>query len=99
MKEKNALAPWTGAHGDDQLIGAGPISPSCEAVSICGASKFRCIAETSTLNKLDQTYANIQQILVYALQDYDTSVIPSKSRLSRPSLHSRGVPETRRLAP
>jgi len=64
-------------YGDGQLIGAGPGSPGCETVSLCGTSKFLCIAETSTLNKLDQTYANIQQILVQALQDYDTSVIPA----------------------
>jgi len=64
-------------YGDGQLIGSGPSSPGCETVSICGASKFLCIAETSTLNKLDQTYANIQQILVSALQDYDTNVIPT----------------------
>ena len=46
------------------------------AVSICGAGKFLCIAETSTLNKLDQTYMNIRQILIDALVDYDTNVIP-----------------------
>jgi 5-methylthioadenosine/S-adenosylhomocysteine deaminase len=63
-------------YGDGQLIGAGPSSPGCEAVPICGVSKFLCIAETSTLNKLDQTYANILQILVDALVDYDTNVIP-----------------------
>ena len=39
--------------------------------------KFLCIAEFSTLNKPDQTYANIQQILVNALVDYDTNVIPA----------------------
>jgi hypothetical protein len=63
-------------YGDSQLVGAGPTSPGCEAVSICGTGKFLCVAETSTLNKLDQTYANIHQILVDALVDYDTNVIP-----------------------
>ena len=34
-----------------------------------------CVAETSTSNKLNQTYAQIWQILVDALADYDTSVL------------------------
>jgi 5-methylthioadenosine/S-adenosylhomocysteine deaminase len=64
-------------YGDSQLIGAGPTSPGCETVSVCAAGKFLCIAELSTLNKLDQTYANIRQIIVDALVDYDTNVIPT----------------------
>ena len=64
-------------YGDGQLIGAGPSSPGCEVASICGAGKFLCIAETSALNKLDQTYTNILQVLVDALVDYDTNVIPA----------------------
>ncbi len=62
-------------YGDSQLVGIGPAAPGCEAVSICGASKFVCIAELATLNKLDQTYANILQILVNALSDYDANVL------------------------
>jgi amidohydrolase family protein len=69
-------------YGDSQLIGIGPSSPGCETVSICTVGKFLCIAELSTLNKLDQTYANIRQIIVDALVDYDTNVIPTLAPFS-----------------
>lgn len=62
-------------YGDSQLVDTGPSLPGCETVSICGTSKFLCVAETSALNKLNQTFAQINQILVDALADYDTNVI------------------------
>ncbi len=62
-------------YGDAGLIAAGPSSPGCETTSICGASKFLCVAETSTSDKLNQTYAQIVDILRAALQDYDATVI------------------------
>jgi hypothetical protein len=62
-------------YGDAQLVEAGPSAPGCENVAICGAPKFLCVAETSTLNKLDQTFGQIQQILAAALADYDADVI------------------------
>ena len=34
------------------------------------------MAEDSTLNKMNQTYAEIRQILVDALADYDANVLP-----------------------
>jgi 5-methylthioadenosine/S-adenosylhomocysteine deaminase len=64
-------------YGDAQLVAAGPASPGCEALDVCGADKFICAAETSTLNKLNQTYGEIQQILVDAVVDYDANVLPA----------------------
>ena len=63
-------------YGDGQLIAVGPSLPGCETVSVCDASKFMCIAETSTSNKLNQTYEQIRQNLVGALSDYDAMVGP-----------------------
>lgn len=59
-------------YGEPVLKAAGPATPGCEDVSMCGASKFLCIAEASTANKLNQTYGDILQALKTGLSDYDT---------------------------
>jgi hypothetical protein len=54
-------------YGDAVLQAAGPATPGCEAIDICGAPKFLCVAQSSTANKLDQTYAQITTALGDAL--------------------------------
>jgi imidazolonepropionase-like amidohydrolase len=62
--------------GDAALMAAGPATPGCEAVSVCGASKFICAAETSTANQLNETYAQVVSALTGALTQYDAMVAP-----------------------
>ncbi len=59
-------------YGDAQLQPAAPPTPGCEAISICGAAKFICVAEGSTSDKLNETYAQIATALGNALVDLDT---------------------------
>jgi cytosine/adenosine deaminase-related metal-dependent hydrolase len=58
-------------YGDAALKPLGPTAPGCEDVTICGASKFLCVAEAATTDKLDQTYAQIKAALEAALTDAD----------------------------
>ena len=58
-------------YGDVQLASAGPTSPGCEQVTICGATKFLCVAEAATTDKLDQTHAQIKAALDAALTNTD----------------------------
>ncbi|MCC6994500.1 MAG: amidohydrolase family protein [Deltaproteobacteria bacterium] len=58
-------------YGDRALKAAGPAAPGCEDIDICGVPKFLCIAETSTLNKLNQTFAEVVTALNGAMQAYD----------------------------
>jgi 5-methylthioadenosine/S-adenosylhomocysteine deaminase len=58
--------------GDDQLGAAAPANPGCESIELCGRQKFLCVAEASTANKLNQTYAQIKAALDTALLDLDT---------------------------
>ena len=37
--------------------------PGCEHIDVCGVEKMLCVATTSTLNKLNQTYADIEAAL------------------------------------
>ena len=60
-------------YGDTALELAGPAQPGCEAIDICGASKFLCVATTATTDKLDQTFAQIQAALVQGLADADAA--------------------------
>lgn len=60
--------------GAPEVQAAAPDMPGCEALPICSTNKFLCAAETSTLNKLDQTYAAIVQQLTTGLANYDTLV-------------------------
>jgi hypothetical protein len=63
-------------YGDQGLGAAGPSSPGCEMMSICGTGKFLCVEEASTSDKFNQTYLDILQVLVDALADYDANVLP-----------------------
>mgnify|MGYP002134698166 CR=1 FL=1 len=58
-------------YGTLELKAAAPSTPGCEELSLCGATKFLCVAESSTQNKLNQTYADILQALKTGLADYD----------------------------
>ncbi len=59
-------------YGDAQLVAAGPATPACETLEVCGASKFVCAAESSSANKLDQPFSQIKSALEAALVDVDT---------------------------
>ena len=63
-------------YGDRSLKAVGNNAPACEEMQICGASKFLCVAETSTQNKLNQTYAEIVKALTDGLKSYDELVAP-----------------------
>jgi hypothetical protein len=63
-------------YGAPEVKAAAPDMPGCESLPVCSANKFLCAAETSTLNKLDQTYATIVQELTTGLANYDAMVKP-----------------------
>ena len=56
-------------YGDAQLASAA--TPACEAIAVCGASKFVCVAEATATDKLDQTLSQIKGALEAALLDVD----------------------------
>ena len=58
-------------YGDSRLAAAGPPQPGCETLDICGASKFLCVATTTTTSKLNQTYAQITDKLSQAMVAVD----------------------------
>lgn len=60
-------------YGDTSLQAAAPPTPGCEAMNVCGASKFVCVAETggTVSNKFGQTLADISGTLTQAIADYD----------------------------
>jgi hypothetical protein len=58
-------------YGDDQLQAAGPATPGCEKIDMCGRQKFICVAEATTSDKLDETFAQIKSKLETALTDLD----------------------------
>lgn len=58
-------------YGDAALMAAGPAQPGCELLDVCGVQKFLCIAQSSTANKLNQSYADIKAALEQALSDAD----------------------------
>jgi cytosine/adenosine deaminase-related metal-dependent hydrolase len=58
-------------YGDRALQAAGPAAPGCEAIDICGAQKFLCVATTTATNKLGQTYGDIVMALGQGLLDAD----------------------------
>ncbi|MBI3206116.1 MAG: amidohydrolase family protein [Myxococcales bacterium] len=64
-------------YGDKALEAAGPSTPGCEALPLCGVDKFLCAAEASTADKLNQTYTEYRAALVSALKSYDDTVKPS----------------------
>jgi 5-methylthioadenosine/S-adenosylhomocysteine deaminase len=57
--------------GAAHLQDAAPAFPACEAVNICGEAKFLCVSDGFTVDKLNQTYAEIQAALESALVDVD----------------------------
>ena len=61
-------------YGTLELKAAAPSTPGCEELSLCGATKFLCVAESSTQNKLNQTYAEIVDVLRSNLTTYDGMV-------------------------
>lgn len=64
-------------YGDKALQAAGPAAPGCEALSVCGVDKFLCAAETTTTDKLNQTYAQYSGALTSAITSYDSTVKPA----------------------
>jgi cytosine/adenosine deaminase-related metal-dependent hydrolase len=74
-----AVVDGRALYGDIALLTAGPAVPGCETIPVCGSDKFVCAAESSTLNKLNQTYAEIATTLLNATSDYDTNVLPAGS--------------------
>ncbi len=60
-------------YGDKALESAGPTSPGCESLPVCGVNKFLCAAETSTTQKLNQTFAQFKAAIDIAQSSYDTS--------------------------
>jgi len=60
-------------YGDTAVAGLQPSGPACEALPVCGAEKFVCVAESggTASNKLGQTLADIVSALSTELQAYD----------------------------
>ena len=60
-------------YGDAALGAVAPAAPGCEAIDVCGAQKFACVAETggTSTNKFGQTWAEINEILSTELATYD----------------------------
>lgn len=69
-------------YGDKALEAAGPATPGCEALDVCGVQKFLCIAENDTADKLNQTFAEVKSVLETELASYDTTVSPAGGPLS-----------------
>jgi hypothetical protein len=64
-------------YGDAALQAAAAPGAPCDTLALCGAQKFLCAAESSTANKLNQSFAQITQALTDALSSYDAMVGPS----------------------
>jgi imidazolonepropionase-like amidohydrolase len=60
-------------YGDADLVTAAPAAPGCETRSVCGATKFICVAEGSSADLLDQTLVQITTNLANALTAYDST--------------------------
>ena len=60
-------------YGDSQLGELGPPAPGCEALDICGAHKFACVAQQggTATNKLGQTFGDLAGALDAGLRAYD----------------------------
>ncbi|MBI5535641.1 MAG: amidohydrolase family protein [Deltaproteobacteria bacterium] len=56
--------------GDSYLSQAASLA-DCETVDVCGSSKFVCVKEPSTADKLNQSYADIVGAISSALSSYD----------------------------
>jgi cytosine/adenosine deaminase-related metal-dependent hydrolase len=65
-------------YGDAELKDLGAGGASCEAFDTCGSSKFLCVAEPGkTTDKLNQTYAQLHDILEAAMKDIDGARPPA----------------------
>ena len=62
-----------GADDEAALASLGPAAPPCEALDVCGAPKFVCVAEAggNATNKFGQTLAEITNVLSTSLAEYD----------------------------
>lgn len=58
-------------YGDTAFKSASP-STGCETLSICGKTKFACVARAGTANKLDQTFDTIKTSIEDALVEADS---------------------------
>ena len=60
-------------YGDTSMQAAAPPNPGCEALDVCGTSKFVCVAESggTASNKLGQTLSDISSALTDGLAAYD----------------------------
>ena len=67
-------------YGDKHLEAAAPANPGCENMDVCERSKFLCVAESSSSNRLDQTMVQIRDTLNSAVQELDNvPVLPPAS--------------------
>lgn len=60
-------------YGDAELRAVGAGGPSCESFDTCGTPKFLCAAEALATDKLNQTYAQMKDILEAAMKDIDVA--------------------------
>lgn len=60
-------------YGDAALQGLAGDNPGCEKLALCGRSKFACVAENSSADKLGQTLSDIQTVLEKALVEVDAA--------------------------
>lgn len=58
-------------YGDPVLGAVAPLDPGCDAIDVCGVSKFVCPADTSGNPKSEQTFAEIKGTLEAALETLD----------------------------
>jgi 5-methylthioadenosine/S-adenosylhomocysteine deaminase len=60
-------------YGDDSLKALAPATPACEALDVCGAAKFVCVAAPggTAADKLGQSYADIKSSIETELKKYD----------------------------
>jgi 5-methylthioadenosine/S-adenosylhomocysteine deaminase len=60
-------------YGDASVRSLGQATPDCDALDICGTSKFACVAQSggTTADKLGDSFPVIKDRLVTELQKYD----------------------------
>jgi hypothetical protein len=58
-------------YGDASMQAVAPATPDCEALDVCGAAKFVCVAESTVTDKFGQTLADIETSLSNGLAAYD----------------------------
>jgi hypothetical protein len=67
------LVDGVALYGDAQLEPVAPQAPGCDALDVCTASKFLCVATTggTATNKFAQTLGDIESSLSSSLASYD----------------------------